>query len=106
MGIIMGLGCRLFRLLPRFTCTVAAPPKAVTAVAVTILRRGQLHLDETEVLLIQREKEPYTGQWALPGGSVECKSLLSQTSAAHELRDYMIMCCVCSRDCVVLSASE
>ena len=58
------------------------PPFAVTAdVALFRERQGQL-----ELLLIRRAREPFAGQWALPGGFKDPDETLDQ-AAARELEE-------------------
>ena len=58
----------------------AYPPFAVTVdVALFTIRRASLH-----VLLIEREEEPFQGEWALPGGFVKIDEDLYQ-AAGREL---------------------
>ena len=40
-----------------------------------------------EVLLIQRNKQPYQGMWALPGGHLNRVDLSSEAAAQREVRE-------------------
>ena len=42
--------------------------------------------DELKVLLIQRDREPFAGQWAIPGGFIEIDERLSD-AAKRELKE-------------------
>jgi len=42
--------------------------------------------DELKVLLIQRDHEPFEGQWAIPGGFIEIDERLSD-AAKRELKE-------------------
>ncbi len=44
------------------------------------------HRDLTKVLLIQRDKHPFEGKWALPGGFVDMEESLEE-SIARELKE-------------------
>ncbi|WP_328367286.1 NUDIX hydrolase [Streptomyces sp. NBC_00445] len=60
----------------------AHEPFAVTVdLAVLTLRAGAFH-----VLLVEREQEPYAGQWALPGGFVQPDES-AETAARRELAE-------------------
>ncbi|UCC96590.1 MAG: NUDIX hydrolase [Phycisphaerales bacterium] len=58
------------------------PRPMVTADAVVFRRSG----GRTEVLLINRGKEPYKGKWAVPGGFVEIDEEL-EDAVARELNE-------------------
>lgn len=40
---------------------------------------------DTEILLIQRSKEPYQGMWALPGGTLDVQDATLQDAIAREV---------------------
>jgi 8-oxo-dGTP diphosphatase len=58
------------------------PRPAVTVDCVIFALEG----GDLDVLLIQRDKEPFAGQWALPGGFVEEGESLEE-AARRELRE-------------------
>lgn len=59
------------------------PRPSVTA-DIALFRRGAR--DRIEVLLIKRARDPFKGQWALPGGFVDKDEPL-EDAAARELRE-------------------
>ena len=58
-------------------------PRPALTVDIVVFRNMRGH---TEVLLIRREKDPYEGRWAFPGGYVEEMEAL-ETAAARELAE-------------------
>lgn len=58
------------------------PHPAVTADVVVFT----IENDDLKVLLIQRDQEPFAGQWALPGGFIEIDESLGQ-AAKRELKE-------------------
>jgi 8-oxo-dGTP diphosphatase len=56
-------------------------PRPALTVDIVLLHRGA---NETEVLLIKRAREPFKGQWAMPGGFVDKDESL-EDAAAREL---------------------
>jgi ADP-ribose pyrophosphatase len=55
-------------------------PRPVAAVAVVTLCDGQ-------VLLVQRDKEPYRGMWSFPGGSIEPGETSRQAARREALEE-------------------
>lgn len=62
--------------------TYEYPRPAVTVDCVVFLREE----NEWKVLLIQRDKPPFEGDWALPGGFVDMEETLEE-AALRELRE-------------------
>lgn len=58
-------------------------PHPALAVDIAVFRRFE---GETEIVLIERAREPYRGRWALPGGFVEIDEDLEQ-AARRELAE-------------------
>jgi 8-oxo-dGTP diphosphatase len=62
-------------------CYDYARPAVTVDIAVFQRRQGSL-----QILLIQRAKDPFAGQWALPGGFLEMDETLEK-AALRELRE-------------------
>jgi 8-oxo-dGTP diphosphatase len=58
-------------------------PRASLTVDAVVFRRK---MEDCEVLLIRRGREPFKGQWALPGGFIEMDETLEQ-SVVRELEE-------------------
>ena len=58
-------------------------PRPALTVDAVVFRNN---CDKTEVLLIQRDRNPFEGMWALPGGFVEMDETLEQ-AVARELKE-------------------
>lgn len=63
-------------------CTYDYPRPALTVDCVVF----GLDAEDLKVMLIQRDVEPFSGQWALPGGFVRLEESLDE-AAARELRE-------------------
>lgn len=60
-------------------------PRPAVTVDIVLLRAHE-NSAPNEVLLIKREKEPFEGRWALPGGFINKDEAL-EDAAARELRE-------------------
>ncbi len=58
-------------------------PRPMVSVDILLLRRAE---EGEKVLLIQRDREPFAGRWALPGGFVEENEPL-EAAAQRELQE-------------------
>ncbi|GCE31524.1 hypothetical protein KDA_70080 [Dictyobacter alpinus] len=58
--------------------------RVIVTVDVFVLRQTSRGL---QVLLIQRGKEPYAGQWALPGGKLDEHDLTLEDAACREVHE-------------------
>ena len=58
-------------------------PRAALTVDAVVFSKG---IDKTEVLLIQRGKDPWKGKWAIPGGFLEVDETC-ETGAKRELEE-------------------
>lgn len=59
-------------------------PRPALTVDAVVFRSG--NEKEVEILLIQRDKPPFEGDWALPGGFVDMDETL-ETAVARELKE-------------------
>ena len=74
--------CLLFDILEIMKYTYDYPRLALTVDAIVFMRLK----DETNVLLIQRDRPPFQNKWALPGGFVDMDETVEE-SIARELKE-------------------
>src|SRR5436190_18257885 len=75
--------CRISVVLASGSITSMSAPSAELPAHVALAVVFEIRAGELQVLLWQRGREPFTGAWSLPGGEVDPRETLEQSTLRH-----------------------